>query len=63
MAGKKSKSGRKPSGNSVRLVAGFRIDPETEKRLEAFCDAQVVRPPATALMLVALKQFLTAQGF
>ena len=57
---KPSLVGRKPKNPGMLML---RMDEATVAALDAYLTAQKVPPERTAVALVALRQFLTAEGF
>jgi hypothetical protein len=57
---KPGRLGKKPKNPGMLML---RMDDATVAALEAYLGAQKVPPERTAVALVALRQFLTAEGF
>jgi hypothetical protein len=65
MAERKKPSVPKPrkASQEPRVGVFLSLDAETHKQLQAYVAAQDVKPPAAAVGLKALREFLVSRGF
>lgn len=63
VAKKNAGPGRPPSGKPPSRQVSVRIPAELDARLQKFIEDQRVQPSDTAVILVALEQLLTQEGY
>ena len=59
-AERRNKGGRPATGNTGRPI-GFRLPNELLDRLDAYCESRPLRPGRTAVVRLALEQFLNRE--
>jgi hypothetical protein len=63
MDDKKRKKPGRPPGRKTSATVYARVDPELEGAIDAYIQAQRVQPTQTAVVIVALQEFLEKEGF